>query len=106
MPRTLKTFKQLSPASYEKAVPTSNRISLDLAGLNLSDEQLAAVRQQAVKAAMTAAGNVLKRGGLANLADSFSTFSTFSTFGSGASFEGPEVFATKDAGSLIERIVG
>ncbi len=66
--------------------PSSNKFTIDLAGISLSDEDLAGIRKEAVKSAMLAASRVL--GGKDNVFDSFgtfSTFSTFSTFGSAAS---------------------
>lgn len=91
MPRALKAFSQVEPRSLQITAPKSNQFTLDLAGLHLSEEHLAEVRSEAVKAAMlAAAGLVARAGGRPNLDDfgTFSTFSTFSTFGSGGAFGG------------------
>jgi hypothetical protein len=86
MPRALKTFAAVEPANRASAAPTTNSFTLDLGGLSLSNDQLSQVRQQAVKAAMTAAAGLLGHGGRGSMDDfgTFSTFATFSTFGSGA----------------------
>ena len=104
MARVLKTFNQIQPQNLEKAAPKSNSLSLDLAGLNLTDAHLAQIRQAAVKAAMSAAAQIVGKGG-GVLSDSFSTFSTFSTFGSGSTIGRPEIL-TAESGSLIDRVVG
>src|SRR5436189_2955478 len=77
MPRTLKVYSQVEPQMAEHTLAKSNQFTLDLAGLHLTDDQLAQVRQEAVKAAMTAAARLVPR----TIADDFGTFSTFSTFG-------------------------
>lgn len=100
MPRALKAFSQVEPRSLQMSAPKSNHFTLDLAGLNLSDDQIAQVRSEAVKAAMLAAvGLIGKAGGKANLDDfgTFSTFSTFSTFGSGSAFGGRPMDLTATA---------
>jgi hypothetical protein len=105
MPRALKAFSQADPVSPQTAAPTSNRFSLDLSGLNLSEDQLAQVRHSAVKSAMAAAANLLARGSRAPL-DDFGTFSTFSTFGSGAAAIGPgESRPSQEAQEVINKVV-
>ena len=86
MPRSLKTFSQVEPQRMELARPKANMFTLDLAGLELDSSQLEQVRQEAVKAAMVAASELLGNRGQAVMDGfaTFSTFSTFSTFGSGS----------------------
>jgi hypothetical protein len=108
MPRALKAFSQVEPRSLEISAPKSNTLRLDLGGIQLTDEQIAQVRQEAVKAAMrAAAGLVALGGGRAALDDfgTFSTFSTFSTFGSGAAFGGRPVEIFAAAEPVIGRVV-
>jgi hypothetical protein len=85
MPRALKAYSQEEPRSLQIAAPKSNKFTLDLAGIDLTEDQLDQVRSEAVKAAMLSAAGLLAGGGRLNLDDfgTFSTFSTFSTFGSG-----------------------
>jgi hypothetical protein len=97
MARASKSFA-LIDARNPAPAPISNRFSLDLGGLGLSDDQLSQVRQEAVRAAMQGAGSILLRAGRPGL-DDFGTFSTFSTFGSGV--ERPEL----QAQPIIDRVV-
>lgn len=86
MQRYAKTFAQ--PMHPDDIAPKSNKFTLDLMGLNLSEGQLARVRAEAVKAAMTATAGLLGGGRGRNVLQdfgTFSTFSTFSSFGSGVS---------------------
>jgi hypothetical protein len=80
MARVLKNFSDIQPLQAKSAAPQTNSFTLDLAGLNLSEEQLSGVRQEAVKAALLAASSLSQ----VDITDSFSTFSTFSTFSSGS----------------------
>lgn len=108
MARSLKTFAKTEPRNIEIALPRTNQFTLDLAGLDLSEDQLATVRQQAVRAALEAAAG-LAVGGRETLADfgTFSTFSTFSTFGSGAARPGVLVAAKLNPAALtvIDKVV-
>ena len=84
MRRFAKTFAQ--PMIPDEVGPKSNKFTIDLAGLDLREEDLQNVRSAAVKSAMQMAGKLLR--GQTKAFDyfgTFSTFSTFSTFGSGAS---------------------
>jgi len=111
MPRALKAFSQTEPRSLQIAAPKSNQFTLDLAGLNLSDDQIAQIRSEAVKAAMLSAATLLARsGGRPSLDDfgTFSTFQTFSTFGSGAAFGGRPVevaAAAELAAPVVEKVL-
>jgi hypothetical protein len=108
MPRALKAFSQVEPRSLQITAPKSHQFTLDLAGLNLSEDQIAQVRNEAAKAAMlAAAGLIAKSGGRPNLDDfgTFSTFSTFSTFGSGAAFGGRPVDVT-EAAEIAQPVIG
>lgn len=110
MPRALKAFSQVEPRALQLSAPKSNQFKLDLAGLDLSDEQLSHVRSEAVKAAMLAAAGLVKvGGGKASLEDfgTFSTFSTFSTFGSGSAFGGrPTDILEHAANPIIGKVIG
>ncbi len=110
MPRAMKAFSQVEPRSLQISAPKSNQIRLDLGGLSLTDEQIAQVRQEAVKAAMLTAAGLLGRAGRPSFDDfgTFSTFSTFSTFGSGSAFGGrpAEIFAAEAAQPILEKVVG
>ena len=104
MNRYSKTYAQ--PLRPEAVGPKSNKFTLDLAGLALTDEQLAKVRSEAVKAAMLTASEVLRSVGLGNLFDdfgTFSTFSTFSTFGSGVAIPAE---TPQDHRAIIEQTLG
>jgi len=111
MPRALKAFSQVEPRSLSISAPKSNRVTFDLAGLHLNDEQIAQVRSEAVKAAMLAAAGLVARAtGRPNLDDfgTFSTFSTFSTFGSGAAFGGRPIdvaAAGEIAAPILEKVI-
>ena len=78
-----------------KSIPTSNKITFDLGGLQLTEKHLADVRSEAVRAALFAAANLLRGGGLMDGFGTFSTFSTFSTFGSGSFGEGGDPGLTR-----------
>jgi hypothetical protein len=93
MARALKSYS-LIDARNPAPAPVSNRFSLDLGGLGLSDDQLNQVRHEAVRAAMQAVAAI----GRPSL-DDFGTFSTFSTFGSGT--ERPVL----QAQPIIDRVV-
>jgi len=77
MVRYAKTYAQ--PTKPEVIPPRSNKFTIDLAGLELTDEQLSKIRSEAVRSAMLSAANILAD--RARLWDDFGTFSTFSTFG-------------------------
>lgn len=79
MDRQVKTFAQ--PVRPTAVGPTSNKFTLDLGGLTLSEEHLGQVRSEAVKAAMLAAAELLRDRSAFDGFGTFSTFSTFSTFG-------------------------
>ncbi len=83
MPSSLKAYSQIDPQEVGNALPKSNQFTLDLAGLHLTEDQLQLIRQEAVKAAMLTASQLVPRV-IADDFGTFSTFSTFSTFGSGA----------------------
>jgi len=100
MSRALKTFSEVRPLKAELAQPQVNSFAIDLAGLDLSEGQLAEVRQEAVKAAMLAANRLSS---LSDIADSFSTFSTFSTFSSGSA--GKLRDGNLKTNPLIDRII-
>jgi hypothetical protein len=103
MPRALKTFSQVEPQNLEVAKPKANMFTLDLAGLDLTPDQLEQVRQEAVKGAMVAAAGLLgDRVAAMDGFATFSTFSTFSTFGSGAAR--PELIRTGLDRAGIERL--
>lgn len=116
MPRLLKSYTELDPAKPEQAVPKSNRFTLDLAGLDLTEDELAKVRQEAVRAAMVSAASMLAPrfgGDVMNGFGTFSTFATFSTFSSGSAFEQLEerlqqglTELPREARSTINKVVG
>lgn len=58
------------------------KLSFDFGAIELSPDQIAQVRSEAVKAAMGAAARLLGRDDPIVIEESFSTFSTFSTFSS------------------------
>lgn len=105
MRRYAKTFSQLQGAS--DVAPYSNKFAIDLMGLEIDDEQLARIRSEAVRAAMTAAAKLLKKDDLFDAFGTFSTFSTFSTFGSGSAFdERPGGDIGGPAQRTIDEVVG
>ncbi|MBV6323427.1 hypothetical protein [Duganella violaceipulchra] len=110
MPRALKAFSQVEPRAIQLAVPKSNQFKLDLAGLHLTEEQLTAVRSEAVKAAMLAAAGLLRGNGKGSVLEdfgTFSTFSTFSTFGSGAAFGGRPMDIVENINNpIIGKVIG
>lgn len=87
MQRLAKTFS--APKDTETATPSTNKFTIDLGNLPLSESHISDIRAEAVKAAMAAAAQLVGRKGGGAFSDfaTFSTFSTFSTFGSGSSFE-------------------
>lgn len=109
MPRAVKTFATVEPTRPEIALPKHNSFTIDLGGLDLSDDQLNRVNQAATRAAMVAAAQMAGQR-LANAMDgfaTFATFSTFSTFGSGAAFERPEISQLpQEVSNIIARAAG
>lgn len=108
MNRYAKTFSQ--PERPDDIPPISNKFTIDLMGLSVSEEQLGRIRSEAVKAALVAAADLLKgKEGVFDDFGTFSTFSTFSTFGSGAA-ELPRVelpsSVDQDAARVIGRALG
>ena len=85
MRRYAKTYSQ--PQRPGEVAPYSNKFAIDLMGIDIDDDQLARIRSEAVRAAMTAAAKLLKRDNIFDAFGTFSTFSTFSTFGSGGGFD-------------------
>jgi hypothetical protein len=106
MNRYAKTYSQ--PAKPDLVGPHSNKFTVDLMGVPLTDQDLEHVRSAAVKAAMLAAAGLLKQD--ASAFDAFGTFSTFSTFGSGAAGTKPELDIPHDlspgATRAIEETLG
>ena len=85
MNRYSKTYGQ--PEKPDDLKPISNKLTIDLMGLQLSDAQLKSIRSEAVKAAIAATKRILSAAERVKdyaAFGTFSTFSTFSTFGSGA----------------------
>jgi hypothetical protein len=105
MARARKTFAAVEASLAGKEVPLKHSLALDLVGLKLSDDELAEVRQEAVKAALLKAASLVGKAGAAM--DSFSTFSTFSTFGSsvGRQVELPSEIPAEARG-IIGRVLG
>jgi hypothetical protein len=100
MARNLKTFRVRPAPKPSDAAPKSSQLTVDLGGLDLSENQLAQIRNNAVRAALTAAAGLIDPG---RFADGFSTFSTFSTFGSGsAGFGG----LNRSAEAVIDEVAG
>jgi hypothetical protein len=103
MRRFAKTFAQ--PIAPDSVAPTSNKFTFDLAGLELGDDDLTEVRQEAVKAAMLAAAR-LKAGPAFSDFGTFSTFSTFSTFGSSVGRESlPEIQLPGEIDPIARRAI-
>ncbi len=79
MNRYSKTYNQ--PEKPDDLKPLSSKLTIDLMGLQLSDDQMKQIRSEAVKSAIAHAKNLLS---LPRFDEAFGTFSTFSTFTSGA----------------------
>src|SRR5262245_52803850 len=82
MARSVRTFAVAEPKKAGSGQPKSNAFTFDLSGLDMTDEHLVQVRQEALRAAMKAAASLVKPGVMDDFG-TFSTFSTFGTFGSG-----------------------
>lgn len=105
MRRYAKSFSQTQGST--DLAPHSNKFTIDLMGLEIDDEQLARIRSEAVRAAMTAAAKLLRKDNIFDAFGTFSTFSTFSTFGSGASYDaGPAGELTDQTQRAIDDVVG